>query len=916
MPEEQKTKDHSEAKLGFGIRLLAGVTALLVTLAVPAFYFSLGYSAQVSGLETEVDITAKTAERLLGESTPDNFLAQNYLESPRLVMLLHLRPGSGEAEIRHYLDTRNNIIVSSKEDLPIPFLTRKAALSDDTGETIGYLEISRSLLSLLLRTALVSVFSVLLGYILFSFLWTYPLHALRLALAEIHVRKNTEEDLTKSLSILGATLESTADGILVTDQVGVVVQFNQPYLDIWGIPDTESRHARYAFNLILKELESPATFLLRIKSLRTDPELESHDILELKDGRFIETRSRPRIIDGENVGRVWSFRDITEHQQSEVMLQAEERVLKMMVDGESLPKVLDMLTRYIEDRSGELFCAIYLLDEAGYRLQHISAPSLPNNLLETLEEPFLSHSINLTTESNGNEPDISREIENSSMYRKHKELAAEMGLHTSWTSPILTSKGKVLGIVSVYYRKVQEPLNYDKQLVEIAANLTGIAVERKEAEQNLDYLAHYDALTHLPNRVLFLDRLTQALASARRNNRLVALMFLDLDRFKNINDTLGHDSGDQLLTEVATRLSSCIRSEDTVSRLGGDEFTIILGEINSAEDAAHIAQKLLHTLTDPFNLKGHEVFVSASIGITIFPDDSGDSDSLLKNADMAMYDAKQRGRNNYQFFASYMNASSMEQLEMENKLRHALQRNEFLLYYQAKTDIHTQELIGLEALIRWNDPERGIIVPEEFVHLLEETNLIIPVGKWVIQEVCRQNKAWQDQGYVPIRVAANLSARQLQDDNIVEIVSKSLKESGLDARYLELEVTESTLMENPVYVAETLNNIKAIGVEYIDIDDFGTGYSSLSYLKNLPISTVKIDQSFVRDLPDDKEDASIARAIVAMAHSLDLRVIAEGVENQQQLDFLRELDCDEIQGYLISKPLAAEDIVKLMKKKP
>ena len=392
MPKEMDIEDKTEAELGFGIRVLAGATALLVALAVPVFYFTLGYSTQVPSLETEVEITAKSAERLINKTITEDFRARTYLNRPEMVMLLHERPESGEDEILHYLNTDNIvIIVSSKEELRRPFLTRKAALSDNTGNIIGYLEISRSLLSLLLKTALVSVFSMLLGYVLFSFLWSYPLHALRLALAEIHVRKNTEEDLTKSLSILGATLESTADGILVTDQVGVVVQFNQPYQNIWGIPDAESRHARYAFNLILKELESPSTFLLRIKALRADPDLESHDILELKDGRFIETRSRPRVIDSENVGRVWSFRDITEHQQAEVMLKAEERVLKMMVDGESLSKVLDMLIRYIEDRSGELFCAIYLLDEAGYRLQHISAPSLPNNLLETLEEPFLSH---------------------------------------------------------------------------------------------------------------------------------------------------------------------------------------------------------------------------------------------------------------------------------------------------------------------------------------------------------------------------------------------------------------------------------------------------------------------------------------------------------------------------------------------
>jgi EAL domain-containing protein (putative c-di-GMP-specific phosphodiesterase class I) len=249
---------------------------------------------------------------------------------------------------------------------------------------------------------------------------------------------------------------------------------------------------------------------------------------------------------------------------------------------------------------------------------------------------------------------------------------------------------------------------------------------------------------------------------------------------------------------------------------------------------------------------------------------------------------------------------------MENKMRHALERDEFLLYYQPKTDIHKQQLVGLEALIRWKDPEHGIIPPEQFISLLEETNMIVAVGKWVIKEACRQNKVWQEEGYAPIRVAVNLSARQLQGDNIIDVVAEALKASGLDPRYLELEVTESTLMENPTHVTEILNDIKKIGVEYIDIDDFGTGYSSLSYVKNLPISTVKIDQSFVRDLPDDKEDASIARAIVAMAHSLDLSVIAEGVENQQQLDFLSELDCEEIQGYFISKPLAAEDIVKFM----
>lgn len=435
-------------------------------------------------------------------------------------------------------------------------------------------------------------------------------------------------------------------------------------------------------------------------------------------------------------------------------------------------------------------------------------------------------------------------------------------------------------------------------------------VERKRAEN----AAYYDALTGLPNRLLFQERLPHALSLAERSGEMLAVMLLNLDRFQTINDTLGHTIGDRLLREVAERLAGCVRRSDTVARVAGDEFALLLMQITHTEDVARIARRtedaveiargILRVLEPPFIFDEHQLYLTASIGIGLFPCDGEDAQTLLKNAGSARYRAKEQGGNNYQFYTADMNAKALKQLSLENNLHHALEHNEFVLHYQPQTEVGSGQVVGMEALVRWQHPDFGLIGPAEFIPLAEDTGLIVPIGEWVLRTACAQNKAWQEAGLSPMRISVNLSARQFQQPNLVETIARTLAETGLDPAYLELELTESSLMKNAETAIETLWKIKEIGVN-LAIDDFGTGYSSLSYLKQLPIDVLKIDQSFVRDTTSDADDAAIVMAIIGLAHNLKLKVIAEGVETEEQLTFLRLLRCDEIQGYLCSEPLPA-----------
>ena len=439
--------------------------------------------------------------------------------------------------------------------------------------------------------------------------------------------------------------------------------------------------------------------------------------------------------------------------------------------------------------------------------------------------------------------------------------------------------------------------------------------DRKDAEQRISYMASHDALTSLPNRTLLQDRIQQTLVHNQRRNLQAAVLFVDLDKFKIINDSLGHDIGDELLKEAAARLVADVRSEDTVARQGGDEFIILLATISNPQDAAIIGQKILDSLCRPFFIKGKELLISASIGIAIFPDDGSDIENLLKNSDIAMYHAKESGRSNYQFFSAEMNQQAAEKQALSVDLRHAIERNELFLVYQPVVDMFSGNIGGMEVLLRWQHPLHGLISPVKFIPLAEETGLILPIGEWVIRTACNQIAEWKQAGIIVPRLAINLSPQQFRQKLLANTIAQILSETNTAASHIGIEITESMLVHNIDEVVETLLNLSNMGLE-ISIDDFGTGYSSLSYLKRFPINKLKIDKSFVDDIATHPDDAAIVKAIIAMAHGLSMKVVTEGVETAEQLKFLREQGCEQYQGYIFSKPLLPADALHLLQTHP
>jgi diguanylate cyclase (GGDEF)-like protein/PAS domain S-box-containing protein len=457
------------------------------------------------------------------------------------------------------------------------------------------------------------------------------------------------------------------------------------------------------------------------------------------------------------------------------------------------------------------------------------------------------------------------------------------------TAPIHDRRGQVTGAVIVFHDVSQA----------------------HAMSQRMSHLAHHDFLTDLPNRLLFNDRLAQAMSAARRHDEQLAVLFVDVDRFKHVNDSLGHAIGDQLLLSIAERLAAGVRGSDTVSRQGGDEFVILLSTIAHAEDAAVSAIKILTALSTPHRIKEHELQITLSIGIAVYPDDGGDAESLVKHADVAMLNAKNNGRNNYQFFRSDMNEHALERQSLESGLRRALDGREFVLYFQPKMDLETEAVTGVEALVRWRQPGRGIVLPEKFMPIAEQCGYIVPIGRWVLREACRQAKSWQDTDLVPTPVAINVSAVELRSRGFVPGVRAVLKETGLNPRYLEFELTETALMQDPTATIAVLHALKDMGVR-LTLDDFGTGYSSLSYLKRFPLDALKIDKSFVRGLCTNAGDASIVSAVINMGKSFGLKVIAEGVETRAQFLRLKAQRCAEGQGFYFNEPIAADEFAKLL----
>ncbi|MBA2659665.1 MAG: EAL domain-containing protein [Nitrosospira sp.] len=487
---------------------------------------------------------------------------------------------------------------------------------------------------------------------------------------------------------------------------------------------------------------------------------------------------------------------------------------------------------------------------------------------------------------------------------KPSEILVTHGIR-SGIDVLISGAGGPYGVLGSYssdeFRFTQGSISFLQSL----ANILATAIDRKSAEERLTFLAQFDPLTGLPNRSLFLDRLGQAMEQTQRNRGRIGVVFADLDRFKIVNDTMGHSMGDKLLVQVAQRLQECVRSGDTVARLGGDEFAFILSNLAHAEDATLVAEKVINALSLLFELDGQEIYISASLGISIYPGDGLDADSLLRNADTAMFQAKEHGPAIYQFYLPQMNERAVARLKMETQLRGALARHEFVLHYQPKVSLVSGEITSFEALLRWFHPARGLVPPLQFISVLEDTGLIVSVGEWVVRTACEQIKKWESEDLVPHPISINLSARQFQQQDLDAFIGKTLKITGINPGLLEFELTESVLMKEAETAVNALQNLKAFGVQ-ISMDDFGTGYSSLSYLKRFPLDVIKIDRTFIRDVTTDPDDAKITVAMINLAHSLELRVVAEGVETKAQMDFLIRHGCDEMQGYYFSQPLSPE----------
>jgi diguanylate cyclase (GGDEF)-like protein/PAS domain S-box-containing protein len=696
-------------------------------------------------------------------------------------------------------------------------------------------------------------------------------------------RNRSMMKIAESLSILKATLESTGEAILAVDLDNNWVLNNQKFIDLWQIPDdiiTSKIGAKDGSPTLLfgqEQIKDADAFSKKVTELYANPEAHSFDIIEFKDGKIVERNSIPQMINNKVVGRVWSFRDVTEQKLAE----AELRIAATAFESQEGMSITD--ANQVILKVNKAFTRI-----TGYSPEEVIGQThavLKSGRQDVHFYQALQHSL----EQNGY---WEGEIWNR---RKNGEI------YPAWLSitTVCDSNNRIT--------------NYVAAFIDITKD--------KEAEETIHNLAYYDPLTALPNRRLLWERLKHGIEVERRDGRQMALLMLDLDRFKTVNDSMGHLAGDELLQQVAGRIKARLRDVDMVARLGGDEFVVLLEDITHPEDAARVAEDIVADLSRPFQLLqsnnphpelSRQVRIGASIGISLFPQHGDSPESLMDNADIALYRAKDEGRGCFAYFSEEFTIIARERIALETRLRRATEQRELCVYYQAQIDIDSGLIIGAEALVRWQDPSEGLISPSSFISIAEETGLIVEIGAWVLRETCLQGRRWIDAGLPPLTLAVNVSPHQFRRSDISALVAEVLLETGFPAELLELELTESGLMENEEKAVEVLNNLRNQGVR-LAIDDFGTGYSSLAYLKRFPLDVLKIDKSFIDDIPSLQDDMEITATIVAMGHILGFKVLAEGVETLEQLAFLREKGCDTYQGFIRSKPLPAEEFAQLLR---
>jgi len=741
---------------------------------------------------------------------------------------------------------------------------------------------------------------------------------------------NEIEQGLDALKLKDSALNAAANGIVITDVKGRIKWANPAFSRSTGFT------LREAFGLNPRELvksgkQDNAFYQSLWETILANKVWHGELVNRRKDGSLYDEEMTITPITDE-MGRVTNFvavkQDITERKHAENIQEKLTRALTLL-------SKCNALLVYAENEQGILsdICKL-AVETGGYMMAWVGFAE--NNVAKTVrsvaqsgyEEGYLD-SVNIvwsdTEQGQGptgtairmGETVINQNILTDPKMALWREAAIRRGYQSSIALPLISNK-RVFGALNIYSDESDAFVKEEIVLLEELANDLAYGIqtlrtraEHEAAKKKLEFLAHHDPLTGLPNRLLLRDRFAQAAALANRERSGVAVLFLDLDNFKHVNDSLGHTIGDQLLIRAVERIHICIRDTDTISRQGGDEFIILLTNIHDLATIDAVAQKIIDAFVEPFYIDNHTLTISFSIGISLFPDDGSDFDTLLKQADTALYQAKDAGRNTYRFFSEQMNIDAMENMRLQSQLHNAIKNQELRLHYQPQIDIVNGRIIGAEALVRWQHPELGLVSPAKFIPLAERSGLIIPIGEWVLNEACRQAHVWRETNRLPpMIIAVNLSSLQFKRGNIVETVTNALVQSGLPASQLELELTESILLDDLDVVKETLHQLKEIGVK-LSIDDFGTGYSSLSYLKKLAVDKLKIDQSFVRDMVEDSDDAAIVKAIIQLGHTLQLTVIAEGVENDAQLAILKNHGCDEVQGYLFSRPIPAKEFAYL-----
>ncbi|KUI99687.1 EAL domain-containing protein [Vibrio sp. MEBiC08052] len=734
---------------------------------------------------------------------------------------------------------------------------------------------------------------------------------------ESQVRQKAQVELNQILQEQQRLLEYSGVGIAFLQQRRIV-RCNQKLATLFG-QEIETLSELPLESLYSAEYHDDYIHQAAHQSLVQQGEYVLDIRYQRSDGRCFWGETILTAIDREDLskGEILVIHDIDQRKRTEALRIGQGQLFEMMVTGSPLDDILNRLIQLIEAHQVKTLGAIFLKNNG--RLTLRTAPELPDMFAAQYETLFPEGE--LVTESlSPNSESVIREqavwCENplapTSGWEAYGSLLNQFGIHACYTIPMVTSQGDILGTLTLYFLEKYQMSQVDMTFVDMATRIAGIAIERQHNEERIQYLAHHDTLTALPNRTLLDDRLNQGLLWAQRYGRKVSVVLIDLDHFKMINDSLGHSSGDSLLQIIAKRMETCIRKTDTLARLGGDEFVVILYNANPIE---MILNRIKEAIAQPIQIADHEIRMTSSIGFANYPDDGQTADVLLRNADVAMYHAKELGRNSFQHYSLDMGNEIQERMVLQENLRHALENQEFILHYQPQYCFHTQRIIGVEALLRWQHPEFGMVPPVRFIQLAETTGLIVPIGDWVLQTACKQNKAWQDAGIKDLCVAVNVSARQFHEKDLPERVAAALEMSGLEARYLELEITESVVMQDPQEAVEIMQKINRMGVQ-LSIDDFGTGYSSLSALKHFPVHRLKIDRAFVTDLPDNPEGCSIAQAVIALGHSLGLNVIAEGVEDDRQLAFLHQHQCDEIQGYYLCRPEPVDRCEAFLRSRP